>query len=244
MDHSACPPVGKSAARGALPLLVAACLSAAAPPAAAAGPEDSVVKVIAVLRYPNPIKPWAKGDPVEAAGTGVVIEGKRILTNAHLVRYATEVSVQERPGADKIEAEVAGAGADVDLAVLTLKDDALFKRRPALPTSTAIPKPQDAVTVYGFPVGGEDLSVTKGVVSRVGFIPYAPLRPGPVIQVSAAVNPASAAFPERKTPDTSSPPRRWSTSWGASRTAARSRSRWRRRGWNTRRWRTTPCGAS
>jgi S1-C subfamily serine protease len=196
MSHLDHPCTLKNGAGGALPLLLAACLAAAAPPpAAAAGPEDSVVKVTAVLRYPNPVKPWAKGDPVEVAGSGVVIEGKRILTNAHLVRYASEVSVQERPGADKFEAEVAGAGTDVDLAVLTLKDDALFKRRPALPLSKALPKSQDGVVVYGFPVGGDELSVTKGVVSRVGFTLYAPLRTGPVIQVSAAVNPGNSGGP-------------------------------------------------
>ncbi len=123
------------------------------------------------------------------------MDGQKILTNAHLVRYATEVSVQPRPGADRIEAKVAGVGADVDLAVLTVSDDGFFKKRPALTLSQALPKVQDAVTVYGFPVGGDDLSVTKGTVSRVGFILYFGVRPGPVIQVSAAVNPGNSGGP-------------------------------------------------
>ncbi|HVS38065.1 MAG TPA: trypsin-like peptidase domain-containing protein, partial [Gemmataceae bacterium] len=160
-----------------------------------AEPEDSVVKVIATIRYPDPLKPWAKGDPVEVSGSGVVIEGKRILTNAHVVRFATEVSIQPRPGADKIEAKTAGVGVDVDLAVLTVADDDLFKKRPALPLSKALPKVQDGVAVYGFPVGGDDLSVTKGVVSRVGFVMYPSQRPGPVVQVSAAINPGNSGGP-------------------------------------------------
>ena len=90
-------------------LLLAASLVFAAPtPGTAAETQDSVVKVLATLRYPNPLKPWAKGDPVAVVGSGVIVEGKRILTNAHLVRYATEVAVQTRPGADKVEAKVAG----------------------------------------------------------------------------------------------------------------------------------------
>lgn len=177
-------------------LLFTACLSlASSPPAGAAGPEDSTVKVIALVRYPNPLKPWAKEAPVEVSGSGVVIDGKRILTNAHVVRYASQVSVQARPGGDKFEAKVAGIGTDVDLAVLTVEDDALYKKRPALARSKTLPKVQDAVVVYGFPVGGDDLSVTKGVVSRVGFSMYSGLRPGLVIQVSAAVNPGNSGGP-------------------------------------------------
>jgi S1-C subfamily serine protease len=177
-------------------LLITACLSLASPPpAGAAAPEDSTVKVIALVRYPNPLKPWAKEAPVEVVGSGVVIEGKRILTNAHLVRYASQVSVQARPGGDKLEAKIAGIGTDVDLAVLTVEDDAFYKKRPALARSKALPKVQDAVVVYGFPVGGDDLSVTKGVVSRVGFSMYSGLRPGLVIQVSAAVNPGNSGGP-------------------------------------------------
>src|SRR5437764_1017552 len=83
-----------------------------------------------------------------AARAGVVIDGKRILTNAHLVRYASQVSVQARPGGDTFEAKVAGVGTDVDLAVLTLEGDDFFKKRPALPRSKALPKVQDAVVVY------------------------------------------------------------------------------------------------
>jgi S1-C subfamily serine protease len=65
----------------------------------AAAPEDSVVKVLSVMRPPNPIRPWAPQNALEFGGTGVVIEGRRILTNAHLVAYAGQVRVQARRGA-------------------------------------------------------------------------------------------------------------------------------------------------
>jgi hypothetical protein len=42
-----------------------------------------VVKVIATVRYPDRLKPWARGESAEIAGSGVVVEGRRILTNAH-----------------------------------------------------------------------------------------------------------------------------------------------------------------
>jgi hypothetical protein len=46
-------------------------------PAAAAPPEDSVVRLTATVRYPNPLKPWTNGTPVDVAGSATVIDGHR-----------------------------------------------------------------------------------------------------------------------------------------------------------------------
>src|SRR5438094_41914 len=63
-------------------------------PAASPAIENSVVKIFSTLSRPDPYRPWARGTPQEATGTGVVIEGKRILTNAHVVGYASQLQVQ------------------------------------------------------------------------------------------------------------------------------------------------------
>jgi S1-C subfamily serine protease len=170
-------------------------LLASALRAGAAGPADSVVKVIASLSYPNPVQPWTRGKAVEVTGTGVVIEGRKILTNAHLVMYATEVHVQPRAGGDKFEAKVAGLGTDIDLAVLTVKEEKFLEKRPALARARQLPKPQDSVAVHGFPIGGTELSVTKGVVSRIDHGILYGLTPGMLIQVSAAINPGNSGGP-------------------------------------------------
>jgi S1-C subfamily serine protease len=163
-----------------------------APPAATGRPADSVVKVTASLRYPNPIRPWTQAKAVEVAGSGVIFEGKRIVTNAHLVEYATEVFVQSAPGADKIDAKVESIARDLDLAVLSLADDTFFRKRPPMPRTKNLPSARDAVEVYGFPIGGEEMSVTKGVISRIGYGPYFP---GVVLQVSAAINQGNSGGP-------------------------------------------------
>src|SRR6516165_5742545 len=82
-------------------LLVAAGLIFAAPRSGAVDepPVDknsarSVVKIIANQRHPELMRPWMKQAPQEVSGTGVVIEGDRILTSAYVVRYSTEVLVQ------------------------------------------------------------------------------------------------------------------------------------------------------
>jgi S1-C subfamily serine protease len=177
-------------------LLLSLIMLLAAPPLARpADPADSVVKVIASVRYPNPIRPWTQAKAVEVTGSGVVIAGDRILTNAHVVLYATEVHVQARPGGEQIEARVEGIGPDVDLAVLTLGDKKFFAKRPPLPRFAKLPPLRETVEVYGFPVGGTDLSITKGVVSRIGYEPYYAGNSGLIIQVSAAVNPGNSGGP-------------------------------------------------
>src|SRR4051812_100752 len=69
-------------------------------PAVPANVENAVVKVFSTLRYPDPFKPWAKQSPSEVTGSGVVIEGKRILTNAHVVLYASQVQIQANQAGD------------------------------------------------------------------------------------------------------------------------------------------------
>ena len=58
-----------------------------ADPAKGNSVENSVVKVFTTARRPDVYKPWTKLAPSEMTGSGVVIEGKRILTNAHVVQY-------------------------------------------------------------------------------------------------------------------------------------------------------------
>src|SRR5262245_64709349 len=79
---------------------------------------ESVVKVFATMRYPDPFRPWSKQNPRDVSGTGVVIENKRILTNAHVVLYASQLTVQSYQSSDKHVAEVVAVSPGMDLAVL------------------------------------------------------------------------------------------------------------------------------
>jgi hypothetical protein len=79
---------------------------------------NAVVKVIAVVREPNPIRPWIKGPAHELTGSGAVIRGNRILTAAHLVLHAGPVSVQPEKSGEKLTATVEATGPGIDLAIL------------------------------------------------------------------------------------------------------------------------------
>jgi S1-C subfamily serine protease len=157
--------------------------------------ESAVVKVFSTVRYPDLYKPWTKHAPSEITGSGVVIEGKRILSNAHVVLYASEVQVQAHQAGDKLAATVEALAPEIDLAVLKLEDTSFFDSHPPLPRAKSLPDIKDVVMAYGYPEGGTSLSITKGIVSRVEFAPYTYPMSGLLIQIDAAINPGNSGGP-------------------------------------------------
>ena len=157
--------------------------------------ENSVVKIFATVRYPNPYQPWTKDSPEDQTGSGVVIEGRRILTNAHVVDYASQVQIQANQAGDKISATVEAIAPGIDLAVLKLDDEKFFDTHPPLARAKTLPGIKDTVLTYGFPEGGNSLSITKGIVSRVEFTPYNFPVSGLRIQIDAAINPGNSGGP-------------------------------------------------
>lgn len=156
---------------------------------------NSVVKVFSTMRYPDPYKPWTKQAPVDVTGSGVIIEGKRILTNAHVVLYASQVQVQANEAGDKMAATVVAVAPDIDLAVLKLEDESFFDARPPIARASKLPEIKDTVLAYGYPTGGSSLSITKGIVSRIEFVPYKFPVSGLRIQIDAAINPGNSGGP-------------------------------------------------
>jgi S1-C subfamily serine protease len=98
----------------------AAHLAAAEP---AANVEQSVVKIFSSVRAPDTLRPWSKQAANEAVGSGVIIDGNRILTNAHVVAYASQVQVQVNQSGDKVAATVVASSPGIDLALLKLDDE-------------------------------------------------------------------------------------------------------------------------
>src|ERR1700732_3335567 len=157
--------------------------------------ENSVVKIFSTMRFPDPFKPWTKQAPSEATASGVVIEGRRILTNAHAVLYASQVQVQANAAGDKVAATVLAIAPGIDLAVLQLDDPSFFDTHPPVARASKLPQIKDAVLAYGFPAGGSSLSITKGIVSRIEFVAYNYPVSGLRIQVDAAINPGNSGGP-------------------------------------------------
>jgi S1-C subfamily serine protease len=149
---------------------------------------DLVVKIHATQHAPDLLRPWTKNTPQQVKGSGVVIDGKRILTNAHVVKYASQIYVQPNQSASYIPARVEVLTPGMDLAVLKLDDESFFDNRGAIPFAQELPRVKDSVNVYGYPTGGTELSVTQGIVSRIEYTDYYYQTTGLRIQVDAALN--------------------------------------------------------
>lgn len=160
-----------------------------------AEPADSVVKVTAFTRFPDPTRPWEKGKSQEGTGSGAYIGNNRIVTNAHVVNYASEVYVQWNQAGERVDAKIEAISVDLDLALLSVADDKFFAKRKPLSLAKGLPKVKDSVTTYGYPRGGTGLSVTKGEVSRINSISYGTEGFGMQIQISAAVNRGNSGGP-------------------------------------------------
>ena len=157
--------------------------------------ENSVVRVFSTQRLPDPTKPWTKAAPRDITGSGFVIEGKRILTNAHVVLYASVIQIQGNQSGDRITAKVDVVAPGIDLALLKLDDESFFDTHPALSRAPTMPEKQDSVVVYGYPTGGNSLSTTKGIVSRIEYASFNFPVWGLRIQIDAAINPGNSGGP-------------------------------------------------
>ncbi|GAB4568402.1 MAG: S1C family serine protease [Haliangiales bacterium] len=157
--------------------------------------QSSVVRVFATTQSPDYDCPWQAQTPTRSTGSGVVITGGRILTGAHVVANATFLQVQKLSHPDKAVAWVEAVCHDCDLALLQIEDDS-FLADVAAAEIGALPDLRDKVSVVGFPVGGEEISVTEGVVSRIEVQRYShSQRHLLAVTVDAAINAGNSGGP-------------------------------------------------
>ncbi|XP_030513088.1 protease Do-like 10, mitochondrial [Rhodamnia argentea] len=156
---------------------------------------DSVVKIFTVSSSPNYLLPWQNKPPRETWGSGFVIPGKRIITNAHVVADHTFVLVRKHGSPTKYRAHVVSVGHECDLAILLVDSQEFWARMSFLELGD-IPFLQEAIAVVGYPQGGDNISITKGVVSRVEPTQYAHgATQLMAIQIDAAINPGNSGGP-------------------------------------------------
>jgi S1-C subfamily serine protease len=158
---------------------------------------QSVFKIHATMQRPDYVQPWQASAPANGSGTGFLIAGKRLLTNAHVVSDATFIEVQRHGDSRKFPARVLFAGHDCDLAVLVLEDDSILDESPPMVFGDTLPTLGEEVHAIGFPMGGSMLSLTRGVVSRIDMNGYAHsgVDSHLVIQTDAAINPGNSGGP-------------------------------------------------
>ena len=156
---------------------------------------EAIVKIYTVYTEYDYDIPWQLLRQERQTGSGCIIDGRRILTNAHVVANQTFIQVKRAGEAKKYIARVETVAHECDLAVLRVDDDAFFSGVQPLALGE-LPRMGDKVAVYGFPKGGDELCITEGVVSRVEYQYYAHSRAYLLAcQIDAAINPGSSGGP-------------------------------------------------
>jgi len=158
-------------------------------------PLNAVVKVEVTSSEPDFILPWQNLRSSDISGSGVVISGNRILTNAHNVADATVVAVRKKNNDTLFPAKVMFVNHECDLALLTVDDPKFFADITPMEFAET-PPPQSLVVAAGYPLGGEGLSLTQGIISRIEVRRYAQSWMFLLTaQVDAAINPGNSGGP-------------------------------------------------
>ena len=156
---------------------------------------SSVVSLDVVSDAPDLGAPWQTHGVDFFGGSGVIIEGQRIVTNAHVVESAVSIEVRRAGRSERFPARVLFTSHDADLALVEVADERFFEGAKPVPLGP-MPKLQQEVIVYGFPIGGTTLSITSGIVSRVEVETY--LQSGRsllAVQIDAAINSGNSGGP-------------------------------------------------
>ncbi len=159
-------------------------------------PEKSVVQIFTSYQQPNWSAPWIFDLPRRASGTGFLIDGNRIMTNAHVVAWTTQLIVRRYHDPKPYFAKVEFVAHDIDLAVLKVEDPDFYQGMKPLDFGP-LPKVRSQVVTYGFPAGGQQISYTRGVVSRIEVQGYVHIgnRAFLAVQTDAAINPGNSGGP-------------------------------------------------
>lgn len=156
---------------------------------------NAVVKVYCTHTAPDYSLPWQKQRQFTSTGSAFMIGDGKLLTNAHCVEHDTQVKVKRRGDDTKFVAKVLARGIECDIALLSVESEEFWRGAEPLRFGR-LPSLQDAVTVVGYPLGGDTISVTKGVVSRIEVTSYAHGASDLLgIQIDAAINPGNSGGP-------------------------------------------------
>lgn len=156
--------------------------------------KQAIVKIYTTAKVPDYQVPWASTIQ-RSTGSGSIIEGGYILTNAHVVANQAFIEVQRYGQRKRYVAKVYAVSHQADLALIKVEEAQFYNG--VIPLHFGgLPKIEQRIVVYGYPMGGSTLSATIGVVSRVEHHTY--VHSGEMflsIQVDAAINPGNSGGP-------------------------------------------------
>jgi S1-C subfamily serine protease len=156
---------------------------------------ENVVKIYVTTREYDYFNPWQVQGRYNVEGSGAIINDQYILTNAHLVSSSTFIQVKRAGQTKKYIAKVCYIAHDSDLAILKVKNRSFYPDTQPFDLGN-LSSVGDEIEVYGYPNWNEQLTVTKGIVSRVSHEYYAHSNVSLLTcQIDAAINPGNSGGP-------------------------------------------------
>jgi len=146
--------------------------------------------------------PWQTSSTESSTGSGFIIELKTsdddrkkfILTNAHCAQNSTFIECIKTGDSRAYAMHVYDIRPESDLALLEPIDNTFWKGlKPA--KIAASDATHGSVFVVGYPKGGTNSSITRGIISRYMCIEYNYAIMNAVIQIDAAINPGNSGGP-------------------------------------------------
>jgi S1-C subfamily serine protease len=118
------------------------------------------------------------------------------MTNAHVISWARQLLVHKFQDPHPYLAHVIYAGHECDLALVEPEDPKFFDGMEPLEIGE-LPSVRSTVVTYGYPAGGEQISYTRGVVSRIELQSYSHIGNRAYLagQTDAAINPGNSGGP-------------------------------------------------
>ena len=159
-------------------------------------PLSAVVKITTISCPPDFFSPWRNSTQSGGSGSGVVIGGNVILTNSHNIADATYISVERDQNGEPFTAKVKAVNHQCDLALLEVEDESFFEGITPFEIGET-PPAQTQVFAAGYPIGGDGISVTQGIISRIESMKYAqyPYFSHIAAQLDAAINHGNSGGP-------------------------------------------------
>ena len=170
----------------------------AAPGAIAPDARSRAVREIYASASPSVVSVRVRDGGASGSGTGFVIDSDAgtVVTNAHVVAGASQVTVRFEDNGEGVDAQVLGSDPSSDLAVLRVDSSRTQSIKAlALADSDSV-RVGDLAVAIGYPLG-LDRTVTAGIVSGVGRAIQAPngFSIDKVIQTDAPINPGNSGGP-------------------------------------------------
>jgi S1-C subfamily serine protease len=158
--------------------------------------ERSVVRIVNHSQRGDWHAPWAPLAPTYSGGSGFVIGGHLVMTNAHVVSDARMILLYVHDDPTPHEARVKWIGHDCDLALVEAVEPGVLDALPPLEFG-GLPELGSTVETFGYPAGGQRISSTRGVVSRIEKSVYAHTGADShlTVQTDAAINPGNSGGP-------------------------------------------------